>query len=51
MKNELQSILKKEVSIGQISGNLFKSATITNIKIAENKYLDDGIMIEIKELV
>ena len=50
MKNELQNILKKEVSIGQISGNLFKSATVTDIKIAENKYLDDGIMIEIKEL-
>ncbi|MGB9594775.1 MAG: AsmA family protein [Candidatus Poribacteria bacterium] len=48
--SKIQNIVKREVSIGNISGDLFRGITISDIAIAKNNELSEGNLIDVEKI-
>jgi uncharacterized protein involved in outer membrane biogenesis len=46
----LEKQLKREVSVGKLSGNIFRGVSVSGISIAKDSKLSDGKLLEVEEI-
>lgn len=49
-ESKIQDLIKREVSIGSITGDLFRKITINDVAIAKNEKLIEGNLIDIEKI-